>query len=122
MTPAVRRITTFLAAARRAGREPERCRICLRPPAEEATCPTCRAPVDVCAFCLKSRREDGIREALGALDATEALGWAQKVAIRDKEVELAAALQSVLLLHLTGGSLQSVIAMVKPEEKREAVN
>lgn len=106
------RIIAFTAAAWRAGNEPEPppCRSCLRPlgASEPIFC-------DGCA-------DEEIRRRIGTLDPSEAVGWARTVALRDKEPELAAALQAVLLLHLTGGSLAPIAAMVRPEPTRDVVN
>lgn len=105
------RIIAFLAAAWRAEGEPEpACRLCLRPldASESVFCQPCA--------------DEEIRQRIGTLDPDEALGWARSVALRDKDHELAAALQAVLLLHITGGSLAPVVALVRPETRDEAVN
>lgn len=62
---------------------------------------------------------DVIREHLEELSVAEAVALARGIALRDGDRELAAALQAVLLLHLTGGSLAPVAALVMPEQLRE---
>lgn len=66
--------------------------------------------------------DGAVRERLDELTAAEALGLARGIAIREGERELAAALQAVLLIHLTGGPLASVSALVTPPQSSEAVN
>ena len=78
--------------------------------------------VFVCAACMAEETDALVRQRLRELDANEAVALARGVALRDGERELAAALQAVLLVHLTGGSLATVTAPVRPEKRREAVN
>lgn len=82
------------------------------------------APPDVfvCAACMAEETDALVRQRLGELDVHEAVAMARGIALRDGERELAAALQAVLLLHLTGGYLATVTALVRPEQRREAVN
>lgn len=112
----IRRALAFLAAAWRAGGEPETCRECHRPLAT--------AESVVCDRCLGAMRDaiDTDRERLAELDAREAVAQARAVALRDGELDLAAALQAVLLLHLTGGNLAPIAALAQPEPFEEAVN
>lgn len=126
--PAIRRILAFLAAAWRAGRAPE-------PPdgtllhiaAMVAVRPCeCLGNCDTCAPCL-GRQVLNIEEPAAhpvelLADLREAIVRARVAAHRAGEAELAAALQAVLLLHLTGGSLAPVAALVQPDPVREAVN
>lgn len=91
----IRRIAAFLAAAWRAGED----------------------------MPLPDTIDEVIRERLAALDIHEGIALARGLAIRAGEKELARALQSVLLLHLTGGDLGAVVALtLSPPETREAVN
>lgn len=71
---------------------------------------------------LPEKIDDLITERRTELDVHEAIGLARGLAIRQGERELAAALQAVLLLHLTGGSLAPVAALVAPPQSAEAVN
>lgn len=123
-----RRIVSFVVAAWRAGREPEpRDGTLLHIAAMVATRPCeCLGNRDTCAPCL-ARPVLGIEEPPdlpGELraDLHEAIVRARVTAHRAGERELAAALQAVLLLHLTGGSPAPVAALAMPEPTEEAVN
>lgn len=111
----IRRLASSLAAPWR-----RRCRLCGDPLAP--------ADVFVCAACMTAESDAIFRRRLGELDAHEALALARGIALRDGEKDLAAALQAVLLLHLTGGSLASITALVEQSGQkgsgvaREAVN
>lgn len=96
MIPAIRRIAAFIiAAAWRAGREPEHCHLCRKPLTDDE--------VLACTACVSATSDQIIRERMAELDVHEAISMARGIALREGDRDLANALQAVLLLHLTGG-------------------
>lgn len=87
----------------------------------------CLGDCDTCAPCLARQvlgieepRDGGPAERLA--EAHESIRRARIAARGAGEHELAAALHAILLLHLTGSSLATVLSLVAPEQPREAVN